>query len=131
MAEIVEVPIEGLEITESVEAPVEVATEAPIKKKRGRPAGSFNKPKAVVVPAPNAKSKKVRAPTPEESEEEEQPPPRKRRAPRREPEDSVDSVSPPPDTRAIAAEVISLLSNRNVDRAAAKRDKYRGWFQQP
>ena len=71
-----------------------------------------------------------RSPTPGESEEE-TPPPRKRRAPRHVAEESQDSVSPePPTTRDIADEVLSLLSNRHVERSAAKRDKYRSWFQQ-
>ena len=126
MTEIEEVPISDAPIEEAVEEtspePVEVAP-----KKRGRPKGSANKPKAVV------KSKPKRAPkrqmTPVESEEESPPPaPRKRRT--RVEELSQDSVSPePPTTRDIAAEVLHLLSNRHVERNAAKRLKYASWFQ--
>ena len=125
MAEIEEVPISDTPIDVAVEEtspePVEVAP-----KKRGRPKGSANKPKAVV------KAKPKRAPkrqlTPVESEEESPPPaPRKRRA--RVEELSQDSVSPePPTTRDIAAEVLHLLSNRHVERNAAKRQKYASWF---
>ena len=126
MTEIEEVPISDAPIAEAVEEtspePVEVAP-----KKRGRPKGSANKPKAV------AKAKPKRAPkrqlTPVESEEESPPPaPRKRRA--RVEEMSQNSVSPEPlTTRDIAAEVLHLLSNRHVERNAAKRLKYASWFQ--
>ena len=34
-------------------------------------------------------------------------------------------------TRNIASEVISMLSNRHLDRSNAKREKYRSWFQTP
>ena len=125
MAEIEEVPISDTPIDVAVEEtspePVEVAP-----KKRGRPKGSANKPKAV------AKAKPKRAPkrqlTPVESEEESPPPaPRKRRT--RVEELSQDSVSPePPTTRDIAAEVLHLLSNRHIERNAAKRQKYASWF---
>ena len=110
--------------------PEESEAPPPAPKKRGRPAGSLNKktkakqepvPKeeppieqATVAPkkraAPKRPRTKVRAPTPES--------------------DSPDSVYPqPPDTRAIAAEVIAMLSNRHLERAEAKRQKYRSWFQ--
>ena len=118
--------------TELPRAPV-----APAPKKRGRPKGSLNQPKAAASAAPSAsavvsappKAKRApkRAVTPEESSEEDLPPPRKRRA--RVEERSPDSVSPERDTRAIAAEVLHLLSNRHVERNAAKREKYRSWFQ--
>ena len=134
MAEIEEVPI--------TDAPENVPGEAsggddvltPEPKKRGRPKGSVNRPKAKPEPKPKAvaksKPKARRPPTPEESEEE-TPPPRKRRAPRRASAESPDSVSPePPTSRDIAAEVLHLLSNRHVETRAAKRDKYRSWFQQ-
>ena len=144
MAEIIEeVPIadvaEEAAPTTAVAAEVaeEVEAEAPAPKKRGRPPGSRNKPKAAPVapkeaePKPKAKRaprKVVEVEEEEESEEEAPPPPKKKRAPVR--QMSQDSVTPePPDTRQIAAEVLHLLSNRHVERAQAKRDKYRSWFQ--
>ena len=118
--------------TELPRAPV-----APAPKKRGRPKGSLNKPKAAASAAPSASAvvsappKAKRAPklarTPEESSEEDLPPPRKRRA--RVEDQSPDSVSPERDTRAIAAEVLQLLSNRHVERNVAMRNKYRSGFQ--
>ena len=141
MAEIIEeTPIADV-AEESAPAAAEVAeeveAEAPApKKSRGRPPGAKNKPKAApVVPKAEPKPKAKRAPRKvveveeeEESEEEAPPPPKKKRAPVR--QMSQDSVTPePPDTRQIAAEVLHLLSNRHVERAQAKRDKYRSWFQ--
>ena len=117
MAEIEEIPIEvegAVSAEPSVSASgIEVSPpEAPAPKKRGRPKGSTNKPKP-----------KARPPTPESGEE--TPPPVRRR----DPVPREDSVSPePPDTRAIAAEVLHLLSNRHVERTNAKREKYRSWF---
>ena len=116
-AEIEEIPIEvegAVSAEPSVSASgIEVSPpEAPAPKKRGRPKGSTNKPKP-----------KARPPTPESGEE--TPPPVRRR----DPAPREDSVSPePPDTRAIAAEVLHLLSNRHVERTNAKREKYRSWF---
>ena len=143
MAEIIEeIPIadvaEEAAPTTAVAAEVaeEVEAEAPAPKKRGRPPGAKNKAKAAPVakeaePKPKAKRaprKVVEVEEEEESEEEAPPPPKKKRAPVR--QMSQDSVTPePPDTRQIAAEVLHLLSNRHVERAQAKRDKYRSWFQ--
>ena len=110
---------------------VEATTPPAAPKRRGRPPGARNKPKAVVIPEtkPKAKKPKARPQTPEESEEEAPPPPRRRRAPRPISEASQDSVSPdPPDTRAIAAEVLNILSNRHQDRSQARREKYASWF---
>ena len=141
MAEIIEeIPIADV-AEESAPAAAEVAeeveAEAPAPKKRGRPPGAKNKAKAAPAapkeaePKPKAKRaprKIVEVEEEEESEEEAPPPPKKKRAPVR--QMSQDSVTPePPDTRQIAAEVLHLLSNRHVERAQAKRDKYRSWFQ--
>ena len=121
MAEIEEIPIEveGAVSAEPSVSSIEVKPpEAPAPKKRGRPKGSTNKPKP-----------KARPPTPESDEETPDPPPVRRRR-NEEPTPREDSVSPePPDTRAIAAEVLHLLSNRHVERTNAKREKYRSWFQ--
>ena len=145
MAEIIEeIPIADVAEENAPAASVaaevaeEVEAEAPApKKSRGRPPGAKNKAKAAPVTPKEAerKPKAKRAPRKiveveeeEESEEEAPPPPKKKRAPVR--QMSQDSVTPePPDTRQIAAEVLHLLSNRHVERAQAKRDKYRSWFQ--
>ena len=121
----------------AVEAVEEIEAEAPAPKKRGRPPGAKNRPKAAPAAPkePEAKPKAKKAPRKivqveeeEESEEEYAPPPKKKRAAVR--QVSPDSVqAEPPDTRQIAAEVLHLLSNRHVERAQAKRDKYRSWFQ--
>ena len=158
MAEIIEeVPIADAESAPVQEEPavVEVPAEA-APKKRGRPPGAKNRPKAKTearpAPAREASPPKRSAKrgskaaeprkAPPESESEEEPPPksakrgsgaaqrRARSVPEVPKEQSQDSVSPEPlDTRAIAAEVLHLLSNRHVERAAQKREKYRSWFQ--
>ena len=143
MAEVIEeIPIsdvaeESVPVA-AVEAEEEIEAEAPAPKKRGRPPGARNKSKAAPAAPkaePEAKPKAKKAPRKvvqveeeEESEEEYAPPPKRKRAAVR--QVSPDSVTPePPDTRQIAAEVLHLLSNRHVERAQAKRDKYRSWFQ--
>ena len=123
MAEIEEVPI--------LDAPIEVAVEEPepaeaAPKKRGRPKGAANKPKAVVVKAKRVPKKQA---TPVESEEDDTPPPAPRKSRRVHVEESEDSVSPLATTQEIAAEVLHLLSNRHVERNAAKRRTYASWFQ--
>lgn len=129
MASIEEVPIGEVEEDSTPAAPVAV-------RKRGRPKGALNKPKEkaaakkprVAKPppseseeeAPVKKKVKKRPPSPQSSEEE-APPPKKRRPAR--------TISPEPmDTRQVASEVLQLLSNRHVNAATAKREKYRSWF---
>ncbi len=124
-AEIVEIPIAEID-AEDPPAQPETVEPAPQAKKRGRPKGSKNKKEeAPAAPKPRKKVK-IAAP-PSESEEEEEPPPKRRRAAAPQPP----VVYEPPDTRAIAAEVLTMLSNRHADRSAAKRDKYRSWFANP
>ena len=148
MAEIEEVPIADAAESAPVEAEPAVVEDLaePAPKKRGRPPGSKNKPKAAAKEARPAPAREASPPkrsakrgsgaaekrqaVPESESEEEPPPPKKRRARSAAPEvPSQDSVSPEMNTRAIAAEVLHLLSNRHVERAAAKREKYRSWFQ--
>ena len=135
MSNIEEVPIAEETAVPDGEAdeppPAQPAEEEPAPKKRGRPKGALNK-KTVAKKTATKKTAPV----------EEEPPPvrasaserparkRKRAATPEEEESSPDSVYPqPPDTRAIAAEVIQMLSNRHLDRAQARREKYRSWFQ--
>ncbi len=136
-AEIVEIPIAEID-AEDPPAQPETVEPAPQAKKRGRPKGSKNKKEeAPAAPKPRKKVK-IAAP-PSESEEEEEPPPKRRRAAAPRPHGSIAAglqsshpvVYEPPDTRAIAAEVLTMLSNRHADRSAAKRDKYRSWFANP
>ena len=125
-----EIPIEQSEpvVEETIpeeEPKVEVVEETP-KKGRGRPKGSVaDKPKKVEIPKvkpkvkPKAKAKKPKpSPIHEESESEEE-------------EEYQAPQQPMYDTRAIASEVISMLSNRHMDRSQQKREKYRSWFQNP
>ena len=107
------------------EVPVE-EQEPTAPKKRGRPAGAKNKAKPKVVAA---KPKKKAPPPPSESESEEEeyePPPRRktRAAPREKSEEEEALLDP----RQVAAEMLSMLSQRHVDRNAAKRQKYASWF---
>ena len=118
------------------EAHVEEEVTAPAPKKRGRPAGAKNKPKPKIVAAPPkaAKPKKKAPPPPSESEEEEEeeeyepPPRRKTRARAAPPQEEYEEEPAPMDARLVAAEMLSMLSQRNVDRNAAKRQKYASWF---
>ena len=150
MASIEEVPIGEVEEDSTPAAPVAV-------RKRGRPKGALNKPKEKAAakkprvakppvseseeeapvkkkvkrpPSPQSseetpvkKKAKKRPPSPQSSEDDEPPTPRKPRRAR------VPVVSPGPmDTRQVASEVLQLLSNRHVNAATAKREKYRSWF---
>ena len=126
-------PEEAQPVTEPVD--VEEETPAPAPKKRGRPVGAKNKAKVVAAPkAVKPKPKKKAQPPPpsddeeEESEEEYQPPRRKARA-RAAPREEEYEEAAPLDPRLVAAEMLSMLSQRNVDRTAAKRQKYASWFQ--
>ena len=112
-----EVPIENSDQPVEVEEE-HVVVDVPVvepKKQRGRPKGTVKpkkeEPKAKVKPKKIPKPKKIQYAS-EESEEEE-------------------IVPPVFDTRAIASEVISMLSNRHMDRSNQKREKYRSWFDNP
>ena len=118
-----------------------VVPEPIVVKKRGRPKGAPNKPK--VVPNPPKAPKKQPAAPPSESEEEPVPVKAKKRLKAPPPSSSDEepvpkkprrsrqrTISPPPvmDTRQVASEVLQLLSNRQVNQATARREKYRSWF---
>ena len=123
--EIVEIPIAEDVDAEEPPAPPEIVEPAPQAKKRGRPKGSKNKKEETpVVPKPRKKIKIASPP----SESEENPSPKRRRVAAPQP---TPPVYEPPDTRAIAAEVLTMLAHRHVDRSAAKREKYRTWFANP
>jgi hypothetical protein len=123
--EIVEIPIADAN-AEEAPAPPEIVEPAPQAKKRGRPKGSKNKKEETPV-VPKAR-KKIKIVSPPSESEEEQPSPKRRRVAAPQP---TPPVYEPPDTRAIAAEVLTMLANRHVDRSAAKREKYRTWFANP
>ena len=132
--------IEEVPIVDTEESAT-VVPEPIVVKKRGRPKGAPNKPKVVPNPpkAPKkqpapppeseeepvpAKAKKKRAKTPPPSSSDEEPAPKKPRRPR------ARTISPAPvvDTRQVASEVLQILSNRHVNQATARREKYRSWF---
>ena len=123
--EIVEIPIADAN-AEEAPAPPEIVEPAPQGKKRGRPKGSKNKKEETPV-VPKAR-KKIKIVSPPSESEEEQPSPKRRRVAAPQP---TPPVYEPPDTRAIAAEVLTMLAHRHVDRSAAKREKYRTWFANP
>ena len=131
--------IEEVPIVDTEESAA-VAPEPIVVKKRGRPKGAPNKPK--VVPKPPKAPKKQPAP-PSESEEEPVPVKAKKKralpppsssdeepAPRKPRRSRARTISPAPimDTRQVASEVLQLLSNRQVNQATARREKYRSWF---
>ena len=131
--------IEEVPIVDTEESAA-VVPEPIVVKKRGRPKGAPNKPK--VVPKPPKAPKKQPAP-PSESEEEPVPVKAKKKralpppsssdeepAPRKPRRSRARTISPAPimDTRQVASEVLQLLSNRQVNQATARREKYRSWF---
>ena len=144
-----EVPINPEETGEpqgTVEPPetVEPPADVPAPKKRGRPVGAKGKPKVKrAEPAPEP------APEPEpESEPESAPEPTpkpkktapkkdasKKAVPKKKPvvqsSDSEEETEKRAgtDARAVAFEVMQLLSNQHASRVAARRQKYAGWFQ--
>ena len=105
-------PIEAETVTEDQQV-AEVVEEP--KKTRGRPKGTVKKKEE-----PKAKPKPKKVPKPKVQTYDED-----------EPEPYEEAAQPMYDTRAIASEVIAMLSNRHLDRSAQKRDKYRSWFQNP
>ena len=108
------------------DAPVEEEP-APGPKRRGRPAGAKNKAKPKVVAA-KPKKKAPPPPSESESEEEEYEPPPRRKTRSRAPVQEEYEEEPPLDPRQVAAEMLTMLSQRNVDRNQAKRQKYASWF---
>ena len=136
MSNIEEVPIDAEEKAvpdgEADEPPpAQPAEEEPAPKKRGRPKGALNKKTVAKKTATKKTAPMEEEPPPVRASASERPArKRKKVATPEEEESSPDSVYPqPPDTRAIAAEVIQMLSNRHLDRAQARREKYRSWFQ--
>ena len=132
--------IEEVPIVDAEESAA-VVLEPVVVKKRGRPKGAPNKPK--VVPNPPKAQKKQPAAPPSESEEEPVPVKAKKRLKAPPPSSSDEepvpkkprrsrqrTISPTPvmDTRQVASEVLQLLSNRQVNQATARREKYRSWF---
>jgi len=130
--------IQEVPITDgSEESASPIAEPIIVTKKRGRPPGAPNKPKTPAPKAapkppsppesdeepPKVKKRRVKAPPPPSSDEEPPTPRQPRRSRQR-------TVSPTPvmDTRQVASEVLQLLSNRHVDQATARREKYRSWF---
>ncbi len=126
-SKIVEIPIEiKTEDTQEIPGNCELAPK-PKAKPKGRPKGSLGKKQTEEATPKTTPKKNVKIHPPSESDEEEEPPPKRRRAiPQPQP-----VVSEPPDTRAIAAEVLAMLSHRHLDLSAAKREKYRSWFANP
>ena len=145
MTTIEEIPIDVSEEaqpdeqTEPVTEPMEEEPTEPAPKKRGRPPGSRNrvaKPKVVAAKPKAAKPKKKAQPPPPSDDEEEEdyeeeeyePPPRRKARARAPPQEEYEEEPAPLDPRLVAAEMLSMLSQRNVDRNAAKRQKYASWF---
>ena len=92
-------------------------------KKKGRPAGAKNKPKA----KPKSKPKVRRVQFEEESEAEEPP----SMGPRRNHGRERNPAAPPveQDPRAIAAEVLNILTEQKRNRQAMRRSHYASWFE--
>ena len=130
MSEIKEIPLENSSEIPEIEEPAQQELEETPKPKaraKGRPKGSTNKPKEKKAePAPKVKKAPPKKKAPvyesEEESEEEEPVPRKRsKAPQV-------FQAPELDRRALAADVLELLSEHKFNRAAAKRNHYASWF---
>jgi hypothetical protein len=125
-----EIPIE---ITSEPSDNIEEAVPE-VKKSRGRPKGVINKKEKPVI-----KVKKVKVKEIIESESEEEVPKKKKKVKPVESDSEeekpkkrkkvTEEERPQYSTHDIASEVISMLSNRHLDRRLQKRDKYRSWFQ--
>ena len=141
MASVIEeIPIESTPVAEvdvGAEEAQAPAPPEPAAKRRGRPKGSKNRVKETPAPRaaePAPKRKTRAAATPPSSESEEELPPPKAKKTKRKPvaADSSEEDMPPQqplDSRAVAAEVLQMLSQRHLDLRQAKREKYRSWFQ--
>ena len=133
-----EVPINPEETVEpqvSVEQPetVEPPADVPAPKKRGRPVGAKGKPK-VKQPEPAPEPEPEPEPAPEPAPKPKKTAPKKA-VPKKKPvvqsSDSEEETEKRAgtDARAVAFEVMQLLSNQHASRVAARRQKYAGWFQ--
>ena len=130
MATIEEIPLDNQETAQDIPETVEetqdnqeeTVAEPPAPKKKGRPPGAKNKPKA---PPPKASPPKASAPKPkpkrkpvieeeeyEESSEEDEP---QRRVPQ-------------VDRHQLASEVLGLLQQQRYNQANARRNHYASWF---
>ena len=143
MTTIEEIPIDVSEealpepdaVVEEPLSPIE-EEEAPAPKKRGRPPGAKNKAKA--KPKVVVAKRKPRAPPPppseDEDEEDEDDEPDAPRVPLRRTHSRASAPSQREyeedvvDARSVAAEMLQMLSQRNVNRNQAKRNKYASWF---
>ena len=102
--------------------PLAIQAKLVIEKPVSRPAKPT--PVAKPIPKPVAKPEPVKKPEPKpEVKPVPKPVPKPRRSRAR-------TISPTPvmDTRQVASEALQLLSNRQVDQATARREKYRSWF---
>ena len=137
MSEIKEIPLEA-EIPQEIEDQ-EIQEEPPKATAKGRPKGAKNKPKEKAAPAPKVKkapAKKTKAPVyeSEEESEEEEPVLKKRNAPPQVFQRGsglqlgAEAVAPELDRRALAADVLQLLSEQKFNRASARRNHYASWF---
>ena len=112
---------------EAIQEPEASEEVEPTPKRRGRPPGAKNKPKAKPKAAPVIKRSvsRRRPPTPEDSEESEEeeyePPPRPRRR--------QQEVDPNP-MRTVAAEMLHLMQSQSANRQQARVNKYASWFPQ-
>ena len=127
-----EIPIENTTVEKDTAEAIEETVEEKLPeipeevkpKKKGRPKGALNKQKPVVI---------EQAPIQEEEKEEPKkvkPKPKQRKKPPEPAEEEyVEQPQHFPSSHDIAAEVLSILSNRHRERANLKRERYRSWFQ--
>ena len=131
MATIQEIPLDNQDVVEDIQDIQEIVEDIPepleiaAPKKRGRPPGAKNIPKVEVVPV-EVKKKAVRK-TPAQIPA----PPAKIPKVKRVVEaysSSDEDVAPVLDRRALAAEMIQMLSEQRHGKANARREHYASWF---
>jgi len=129
-------PQGAVEPPETVEPPADV----PAPKKRGRPVGAKGKPKVkraepAPEPEPEPEPESAPEPTPKPKKTAPKKAAPKKAVPKKKPvvqsSDSEEETEKRAgtDARAVAAEIMQLLSNQHASRATARRQKYAGWFQ--
>ena len=135
MTTIEEIPLDIQETVEDIQENIEEIQEIPEKveeaapKKRGRPAGAKNKKKIEEAPVEPVKAKPVKTPPVKTKPMKTIP----NKAPKKRPVEAYSSSSEeearPLDKRALAAEMLEILSQQRHGKANARRDHYATWFQ--
>ena len=135
--QITEVPVDAAEeaVEEAAAPPAEplqpVEPEAPAPKKRGRPVGSKNRPKAAPPDPPPLERSPEPAPAPKPKRARAKPKAKPQREPSLDSEPDlpgyVQQALPQPQPQDLAAALMSLMQTHERERAGRKRSQYASW----